>query len=226
MLESLSTELFLELTDMHEQKKRAAESSTSSGRLRTGFGWVLVVFCVVRVVIASYNVVVRRDAMAWRAAQPDVATTAIRGINVALAGSGSGYKINVGGWAQVVSFILIGILMVMSTRAFMVTVRSVWQSRRSSTGIGGMLSIHGGIMAPLTTQLMGMYLLSSLLLLRANVPCEYRHSVSVLLGEVEVGFYYQWFDTAFIVSAVAGAAVKIAGLAGVSDSGVDVNDLT
>jgi hypothetical protein len=194
----------------------------------------------------------------------------------------------------VVSFILIGILMVMSTRAFMVTVssvdahcheliprrtprppplppphghhqyfhhhhiyahhqvRSVWQSRRSSTGIGGMLSIHGGIMAPLTTQLMGMvslfihapsakppcprslnrlpptpqYLLSSLLLLRANVPCEYRHSVSVLLGEVEVGFYYQWFDTAFIVSAVAGAAVKIAGLAGVSDSGVDVNDLT
>ena len=54
--------------------------------LRTGFGWVLVVFCVVRVVIASYNVVVRRDAMAWRAAQPDVATTAIRGINVALAG--------------------------------------------------------------------------------------------------------------------------------------------
>ena len=128
--------------------------------------------------------------------------------------SGSGYKINVGGWAQVVSFILIGILMVMSTRAFMVTVssvyahrheppprrtprppprrtpqppprrtprspplppphrhhqylhhhrihahhqvRSVWQSRRSSTGIGGMLSIHGGIMAPLTTQLMGM----------------------------------------------------------------------
>ena len=50
--------------------------------------------------------------------------------------------------------------------------------------------------------------------------------MSVLLGEVEVGFYYQWFDTAFIVSAVAGAAVKIAGLAGVSDSGVDVNDLT
>ena len=41
---------------------------------------------MVRVVIASYNVVVRRDAMAWRAAQPDVATTAIRGINVALAG--------------------------------------------------------------------------------------------------------------------------------------------
>ena len=40
------------------------------------------------------------------------------------------------------------------------------------------------------------------------MPCAYRTLLGALLGEVELGIYFQWFDTIFVISAVVGAVVK------------------
>ena len=61
---------------------------------------------------------------------------------------------------------------------------------RGSVGLG---ALRPETLAPLTTQLLGMYLLSSLLLLRINVPCRFRFgALAAALGDIEFGFYHQW----------------------------------
>ena len=48
-------------------------------------------------------------------------------------------------------------------------------------------------LAPLVSLLLGTYLLSSLLLLRVNVPCRYRARLGIALGgDLEFGFFHQW----------------------------------
>ena len=55
----------------------------------------------------------------------------------------------------------------------------------------------------LAAQLMGFYFLSSVLLMRASLPHEFRKGISEIgLGETEFHFYHHWFDSLFLAAAV------------------------
>lgn len=51
-------------------------------------------------------------------------------------------------------------------------------------------------------QVMGMYCCSSVLLMRMNMPAEYRVIITEMLGGLHFNFYHRWFDVIFLVSAV------------------------
>lgn len=53
-------------------------------------------------------------------------------------------------------------------------------------------------------QIMGMYFLSTVLMMRMSVPLAYRLIISEVLGNIEFNFYHRWFDVIFLVSALAG----------------------
>lgn len=188
-LEELTRQLFLELVELRQMQQRIAWSKTIKGKYFNLLGYIFSAYCMMKILICTHNLILDRVV------KVDSVT---RGLQLAI--NYVGLEIdNVRLWSQHLSFALVGIIVVTSIRGLLITMTKWFYALSSSKS--------SNIIVLVLAQIMGMYFVSSVLLMRMNVPLEYRRIITQVLGDLQFQFYHKWFDLIFLFSALASIGV-------------------
>uniref|UniRef100_A0A2C9LS72 Abscisic acid G-protein coupled receptor-like domain-containing protein n=1 Tax=Biomphalaria glabrata TaxID=6526 RepID=A0A2C9LS72_BIOGL len=106
-----------------------------------------------------------------------------------------GFEFDIKFWSQQISFLLVGVIIVTSIRGFLITLTRFFYAIASSKS--------SNVIVLCLAQIMGMYFVSCVLLMRMNMPQEYRLIITEVLGDLQFNFYHRWFDVIFLVSALS-----------------------
>lgn len=188
-LEEFRRELFSEINDLHLCKIAVAKSKTCKGRLFNLAGYFFSAYCVYKMVIASVNIVFRRVGTI------DPISRILQFLVLYILD----VEIDLRYWSQQASFVLVGIIVATQMRGFLLFVMKGFHAWAST--------FTSNLFALLITELMGTYFVSAVLLLRMNLPIEYRRIVTEVLGDIEFHVFHSWSDAIFIVSATFSIAI-------------------
>lgn len=186
-LEELSRQLFLEAVDLHTMEDRLEWSTTWQGKYFNFLGYFFSIYCMWKIFISTINIVFDRVG------RVDPVT---KGLEIAVHWVGLSIDFNF--WSQHVSFLLVGCIVVTSIRGLLLTLTKFFYAISSSKS--------SNVIVLLLAQIMGMYFVSSVLLMRMNMPAEYRTIITQVLGDLQFSFYHRWFDVIFLVSALSSIA--------------------
>lgn len=187
-LQELSRQIFLETVDLRAEKQRIEYSKTLRGRYFNILGYFFSIYCSWKIFMCTINIVFNRVG------KVDPVT---RGLMILVHFVGIDFNIEM--WSQHVSFILVGVMIVTSIRGLLITLTKFFYAISSSKS--------SNIIVMGLAQIMGMYFVSSVLLMRMNMPEKYRQIITKVLGELQFQFYHRWFDVIFLVSALSSIAI-------------------
>ncbi|KAK8402779.1 hypothetical protein O3P69_000835 [Scylla paramamosain] len=182
-LEELSRQLFLETVELQNQRERLEWASTFQGRFFNFMGYFFSLYCSWKIFISLVNIVFDRVG------RKDPVT---KGMEIAV--HWLGFDIDVQFWSQHISFFLVGCIIFTSIRGFILTLTRFFYAVSSSKS--------SNVIVLVLAHLMGMYFVSMVMLMRMNMPLEYRTIITQVLGDLQFHFYHRWFDVIFLVSAL------------------------
>ncbi|CAD6187328.1 unnamed protein product [Caenorhabditis auriculariae] len=183
-MEELSRYIFTGIAELYELQSRLEFSKTLLGKYFNFIGHFFSLYCVWKIFISLVNIVFDRVG------KVDPVTRAMEiGVHY------MGFELDVRFWSQHISFILVGVIAVTSIRGLLINLTKVFQAMSSPK--------TSNFVVLMLAQIMGMYFVSTVLLMRMNMPLEYRQIITMVLGDLQFNFYHRWFDVIFFISAIA-----------------------
>jgi len=182
--EELSRQVFLESVDLRAQRQRIAYSKTFRGHYFNILGYFFSIYCVWKILMCTINIVFNRVG------KVDPVTKLLTFLVDFF-----GIEFNIKLYSQQFSFLLVGVMVFTSIRGLLINLTKFFYAISSSKS--------SNIIVMVLAQIMGMYFVSSVLLMRMNMPEDYRQIITKVLGELQFPFYHRWFDVIFLVSALS-----------------------
>ncbi|KAF7495473.1 Golgi pH regulator [Sarcoptes scabiei] len=181
--EEMSRQLFLEYVDLKFMEERYIQSRTLKGQFFNYLGYFFSVYCIYKIVLCTINIVFDRVG------RMDPITRTLQFLVNYI-----GIDVDIKFWSQHCSFLVIGVIVLTSTRGLLINLTKFFYAISSSKS--------SNIIVCMLAELMGMYFVSSILLMRMNMPLEYRRIITEVLGDLQFKFYHRWFDVIFLISAL------------------------
>ncbi|TPX67885.1 hypothetical protein SpCBS45565_g03512 [Spizellomyces sp. 'palustris'] len=183
-LETVMQQLFMDLDDLNSERERIKYSKTFKGHYFNILGYIFSAYCLWKVFTSTLNIVFNRVGGA------DPVT---HGLNLLV--HHVGIEVDVTFWAPQLSFVFVGVLVVCSIRGLLIQFMKFFRAFSSSLSPNNIVLFLAHVM--------GMYFLSTVLMMRMSVPPQHRTIITNVLGRIEFNFYHRWFDVIFLVSAIA-----------------------
>lgn len=188
-LDALRQALYSDVLELRRERERALIARTLYGHIQNFLGYVLSVYCLYRMFASTKALVIGEDT------SKDPVSRSL-GFFLGLF-SGGAVVLDVAVFSQYVTLAFIGFISVTSLRAFTKHIMRLF----SAVG-GANRGQHGKTLVLLLTELLGFYTVSTLLLLRRQLPEQYRASVTAAIGgDLEFDLYHRAFHALFLVSA-------------------------
>lgn len=191
VLEEISQELLRELDDMYYEKDRYNFSKTWQGKYFNALGYLFSVYCVYKIFMTSINIALDRVG------KKDPVTYILE-----ILVHYCGLDVNLQFWSQYASFLFVGIIIVASIRGLLIYMMKIFRIVAVKDSSINQTSWVILILA----QIMGMYFVSCVLMLRTCLPPSYRQIITAILEGIHFDFYSRWFDVIFLVSAISSVA--------------------
>lgn len=186
-LESLRSALAGDIVELRREWERALVARTPYGHLQNFLGYILSIYCIFRMFASSKALLVGEDT------SQDPVSKAI-GLILRIF-SGGTVTIDVTVFSQYLTLAFVGIISITSLRGFMRHFTSLFTRINRWSGDGK------GLMVVLA-ELLGCYSVSTLLLLRRQLPERFRMVVTDAIGgDLEFDLYHRWFHALFLISA-------------------------
>ncbi|KAJ2632670.1 hypothetical protein H4R22_001090 [Coemansia sp. RSA 1290] len=186
-LERLTQDLFADVEAMCLEYDRYEASKTLAGRSRNILGYIFALFCMSKIVMTLCSILLNRVG------HSDPVTSALT-----LAATHVSPDFDMAFWSQQLSFGMVGIMVIGSVRGLLIQFTKLF-----NTPFSTMVSPSNIVLC--LAQIMGMYFVSCMLMMRMSLPPKYRPMISEVLQTTGFYFYKRWFDLIFLFSVVASA---------------------
>ncbi|KAJ3100408.1 Golgi pH regulator B [Phlyctochytrium planicorne] len=183
-LEALSVKMQSNFDSLQSERSRYLDSKTAKGKLMNVFGYLFSIYCVYKIVMSLINILFKRTG----GTDPVTHT-----INVVV--HWLGFDLDISMVSQQLSFVFVGGLVVFSIRGVLIQFAKVFRK------FSGSISTDSIIL--FLTHLMGMYFISTVVMMRLNLPPQYRTMITTVLGNISFDYYHRWFDVIFVISSLA-----------------------
>ncbi|KAJ1791027.1 hypothetical protein LPJ59_005062, partial [Coemansia sp. RSA 2399] len=169
-LERVTQELFADVETMCLEHDRYEASKTLAGRSRNVLGYFFALFCISKIAMTLGGILLNRVG------RSDPVTSALT-----LAATHVSPDFDMAFWSQMLSFALVGIMVIGSLRGLLIQFTKLF-----NTPFSTMVSPSSIVLV--LAQIMGMYFVSCMLMMRMSLPPKYRPMISAVLQTT--GFYF------------------------------------